>query len=544
MSLLSKIKLLEVPYKIESENIIPNILYFDPIIKLYSELEEIQILEKYLSKLEIIELIFNNKKAIHINLYKEEKYIKIISDENTKSLAYCFYLSLAIGNASIINYIYNIKYIEDIFKIMEKENSLKQIILSKIICILIYNYKQSEDYKENEEEELNKKFEICIKNIDNIANLGLGLTADYIKNNEIDIIYCKIISWLIEKNIFQDYDDTYDFISELELETINITNNMLKYLINILNKEDVINNYGIFEMDDLLNGKKINFYYIFFKYILKNDIYIYQIPFFLKNKKNLIQIIKYNYENITKNEKNAFILNFLFGEEHINILRRNKNTNKTQTSLFIEVPDEENDDNNPLIVNAGNYIWVKLLNKSFFTLSRRGYKNIYDFYDIIYKYNGKDTKINLIKFNSIINNEIFRKQKYFEDFLSFSNFLSEIKIIFNNLFEKYDNFNLFITIEFETTFYDGFPNIQCIYKFSQDNKDTISFTDFNLLYNKSYEGFNSLIKEIGQYLDKKNMPNNVEQLFLDFDSLHNIPQDEEDTDLYINGYKYNINDNM
>ena len=84
---------------------------------------EIQTLEKYLSKLEIIELIFNNKKTIHINLYKEEKYIKIISDENTKSLAYCFYLSLAIGNASIINYIYNIKYIEDIFKIMEKENS-------------------------------------------------------------------------------------------------------------------------------------------------------------------------------------------------------------------------------------------------------------------------------------------------------------------------------------------------------------------------------------------------------------------------------------
>ena len=318
---------------------------------------------------------------------------------------------------------------------------------------------------------------------------------------------------------------------------------MLNYLINILNKEDIINNYGIFEMDDLLNGKKINFYYIFFKYILKNDIYIYQIPFFLKNKKNLIQIIKYNYENITKNEKNAFILNFLFGEEYINILRRNKNTNKTQTSLFIDASGEENDDNNPLIVNAGNYIWVKLLNKSSFTLTKRGYKNIYDFYEIIYRYNGKDTKINHKTFNSIINNEIFRKQKYFEDFLSFSNFLAEIKIIFNNLFEKYDNFNLFITIEFETTFYDGFPNIQCTYKFFPDDKD-ISFIDFNLLHNKSYDGFNSLIKEIGQYLDKRNISNNVEQLFLDFDSLHNIPKDEEDTDLFINGYKYNINDNM
>ena len=44
--------------------------------------------------------------------------------------------------------------------------------------------------------------------------------------------------------------------------------------------------------------KKINFYYILFKYILKYQIYIYQIPFLLKSRKNILELIKSNLKEI------------------------------------------------------------------------------------------------------------------------------------------------------------------------------------------------------------------------------------------------------
>ena len=56
--------------------------------------------------------------------------------------------------------------------------------------------------------------------------------------------------------------------------------------------EDYIQNYNIDTFDDLKNSKIINFYYLLFKYIFKNSIYIYNINFLYNNRKNIIKIIK------------------------------------------------------------------------------------------------------------------------------------------------------------------------------------------------------------------------------------------------------------
>ena len=105
-------------------------------------------------------------------------------------------------------------------------------------------------------------------------------------------------------------------MKELELESINITNAMFNKLLNFLNVE--YKEYEISKLDDLLDIKKMNFYFILFKYILKNSSYIYQIPFLLNITKIILSFKKSNFSNnlIFKNnddkEKNDFILKTLF----------------------------------------------------------------------------------------------------------------------------------------------------------------------------------------------------------------------------------------
>ena len=563
MSKLTKISLLEAVNKIESEHTVSNfLLYFDPIIKLFTKYPEIQKLETYLSKKKLIELIFNNKDAIHTHLYQEENNIEINSDENSKSLVFCFYLSLLINDQpSIVNYIYNINYIRDIFSIMEKlENGLKQIIFSKIICILIDNYKGIEGYKEQEEKEekeLNEKMETCERNIKNICHLDLGLTFDYIKVNKIDKIYSKIIIFLIKNNIFEDYDYACKLIEDLELGSINFTKNMIKDLLTILEKGDeIFKDYEILDIDDLSNIKIINFYYILFKFILKSNIYIYQVPFLLKIKINILYINSINDISyiINNNEKLEFIFSFFFGEEYNNVLKIKSNTTDyINTTIFKEVHDKDNDKKNKLFQKLGKEIWVKLINYSIFTLNREN-SNTYEYNEIMYKYNNEYIKIKYKELNIIKQNEEYNQQNYFDVFKKFLLFLEIIKNIFNKEFQNYEYVNLSIKIQFETTLlYSIDPNIQCNYIFPPLDKNKSyedfnllykkSFEDFNLLYKKSYEGlnslfqkhyqdFSSLIKEIHKILQKKILFNNTEQLLHEYDTSNKIPQVEEDMEIY------------
>ena len=85
----------------------------------------------------------------------------------------------------------------------------------------------------------------------------------------------------------------------MDLNNINITANMFFELSQILNNnEDYVKKYIISNKNDLFDEKRINFYYILFKYMLKCQLYIYHIPFLLESRKNILKIIKYNLKEI------------------------------------------------------------------------------------------------------------------------------------------------------------------------------------------------------------------------------------------------------
>ena len=135
----------------------------NPIFNLLTIFEEF---EFFLSKDYLTKLLYFNRKNAHKILYDEEEIITINSNEKSKSLNYLFYLVLLINDKNVINYQYSIKYIQDILELIneEKEN-FKILILTKILFELINNYKSSDEYKEDEEEDkLNKIIKFFEKN--------------------------------------------------------------------------------------------------------------------------------------------------------------------------------------------------------------------------------------------------------------------------------------------------------------------------------------------------------------------------------------------
>ena len=503
--------------------------YLDPILEVYNY-KEIQMLENNISELLKIKLIYFNKDKNHNSLYQDEKFIYIYSNDNTYSLAYCFYLSLLINDKkAYINYVYNIKFINDIFEIMKNlSNNLRKKIFSKNIIILINNYIGTEEYEEQEKKELNEKLTICEKNIDNLDNLdNLDLIPiiDDIKNKDMEEIYSAIISCLLLSNNFENYEKIYNIIKDVELESIDLTKKMIEDLSILFNEnEEQFREYEIFETNDLFNIKKINFYYILFKVILKNQLNINQIPFLFKNKKRILKFIKSKYdissqinkikESFTK-EKIEFAINFfldLYYYRQFTTAEKTKSSilkEKTKSIIFIEVNDEDNEENNPLFTNLGKDEWVQILNNSTFTL-QIGNKSSCEYIKIVYGKN--DIYINYNDFKKIIQNEKYKKQKYFSDFIKFSKFLEDIKLFFNKSFNNFPKFNLNINLKFETTFYSGTTNIFCNYLISfKENTKLIVISEYNILYKQDYNSFNYLIKIIAQILENQNRDNNEEE---------------------------------
>ena len=99
---------------------------------------------------------------------------------------------------------------------------------------------------------------------------------------------------------------------------------MFDDLSRILNVSEIyIKDYMINNVDDLYNEKNINFYYVLFKNILKNSIYIYQNSFLLKIRKNIINILKSHSEKLynLSNNKTEFNINQNFKDKIIYIIK-------------------------------------------------------------------------------------------------------------------------------------------------------------------------------------------------------------------------------
>ena len=269
------------------------------------------------------------RKYIHEIIFQEEETIFI---ENYNGVSFLFYLSLLIKeNPDILNYSYSIDLIKNIVNINSQQNILlKQLIISKIILDLIYNYYGSDNCSEEEKNILedikNNNIQFIERKVTNIFNeFDLNLNSNDIKNKKIDLIYVEIICALIKTRKVENYEYTYSILNNLDLENIDITKNMYIQLSQLLNNnETYITDYIIINKEDLFNEKKINFYYFLIKYILKNSIYIYNIPFLLKTRKNIIKIIKtqktlnFNNDNNNMKEKIEYVLKTLLDTEYYN----------------------------------------------------------------------------------------------------------------------------------------------------------------------------------------------------------------------------------
>ena len=123
----------------------------DPIYKLISNFDEIKHI--YNSNLkENKKFFYFNKEKIHDILYDLEEILKIDDDKEEIKLSELFYFSLLlIDNPVLIKYEISLNYIKKVNDLINKSknNALKILLLSKIILILIYNFKEQNYYNDN-----------------------------------------------------------------------------------------------------------------------------------------------------------------------------------------------------------------------------------------------------------------------------------------------------------------------------------------------------------------------------------------------------------
>jgi len=318
---------IEILFKLKKENYnINKNKPFDPLLNQSKDIEEIKNILKsnhqeilnflYFNIENIEKILYNIDEIIYFDFdYKNNIYfLKInkeeIEIEQKNEMAFLFYISLLINyNKNVVNFSFSIQLINKINSInsIDESNIYKNLLISKIILELINFYRSNQIFEENnnikEQENLNK---IEINNINIIDKYikyfeELKISQKDFKLKNIDLIYAEIINIILKS---KDYDLTYKLIEELDLENINITKTMFNEISKTLSsKGKNINEYNLTTFDDLFNPKKIEFYYILFKYILKNPIYIYDIEFLNEKRKTIINIINLN-QNQSKNLSN------------------------------------------------------------------------------------------------------------------------------------------------------------------------------------------------------------------------------------------------
>ena len=318
----------------------------DPLLNLSKDIEDIKELLKSNSQ-DILYFLYNNIINIERILYNIDEIIYFDFDDKSNNfilkinhekieiekkneIALLFYMSLLIKyNKNLVNFSYSfglIKKINSINKNIDKSTIYKKILISKIILELINFYKSNQIFEEkNNIEELNEiekeNNNIIEESINFFVNIGLKIAQKDLKLKVIDLLYAEIINIILES---QDYD----LIEQLDLENINITKPIFDEICKTLSlNESFINEYKLTTFDDLFDSKKINFYYILFKYILKNSIYIYYIDFLNEERKSFINIIhseQNQLKNLSNNDNNK--INISFKDKIIYIIKFFTNT--------------------------------------------------------------------------------------------------------------------------------------------------------------------------------------------------------------------------
>lgn len=505
MEQISKFKLLN---RISLENPIENYNFF--FLVNYKEIETLL----YQKNEDIMKLFYFNKKNIHQILYNSDEIVNITSKIFKERLCDYFYLILLISDDKyIVNYKYSFDFINELNNFNKKNNyHLDSLLYSKIIIDLINNYKdfceEEESYKDQicELEKFNKN--MIEQNIENIKKYNLNIDLNIFKKN-IDDIYVQIINQLISNINNDNFEFIYDMISKIDLENIDLNSMMFREICEVLNNN--INDKIISNIKDLEKKDKINFYFFLQKYILKNSVYIYQIPFLLQTRKNILNIIKlhdkillnndfyfneykdrlyYIIKSITDSEyyfkRFKSILHFCQKEEKTN-KNNNNNKNNNDNIKKINIKENEKKEKNNPTESRTLYSLEDLENN----IINNNKESIKQNFVINYNLNAKlDYNKELIKqYNKELINEIAKI-----NFQKIFNFLKKFHEIIQRKFKN--NINLEIELEFqkeEDINNNDIDNFTCIYKLKNLNT---TYKDQNIFINGLSQGFQTLIYDI------------------------------------------------
>lgn len=296
-----------------------NLKIYNPFFKLIENFNDIVEIMKA-NDLKVMECFFLNNKRIHTILFKEDK--QIFMDTNI-IINFCdyFYLDCMIRYQSeLINYKYNYNLIKELYSKMNLSDfGIKKIILSIMLLNYIENYLEGAGDDDGQyEKELNKMKEVCFKNFSDYKNdlnkYGINLEVN---DNSIDIsvtdIYCDILIFLIKNNKLNDSDETINLLTQLEIKTLRLDQQVFKALSEVINEEN-LSKYQITKYEDFFDKNKLIFYNILFEYILKRPQYVFYIPFLLETRNKIIEIIRNKRRDLLskfKNNKNDMTLDIL-----------------------------------------------------------------------------------------------------------------------------------------------------------------------------------------------------------------------------------------
>ena len=300
-------------------------------------------------------------------------------------------------------------------------------------------------------------------------------------------MYIEIIVELIKQKKLENFEFTFDIIKQLNFEIIDITKIMLDKLYEILNNNEYyINDYIISNGKDLYNEKKLNFYFI-----LKNPIYLYQIPFLIKTINNVNTILKNNdclhrIKSINIYNKLAYLINIFTNT-------KSQSSNKFSSFLNLNYKTKKNDKSK---VKKGKNEQYKLsnyvLNQNYFervlkssqNSSLTELDNIYCYYLLFSDNNFKRAFNDAIEdqnlfneyfnsnkfgnaefnniFNEIISNEELKNLYYKENF---------VKLLIKEIFYYKDPFKEIKNLESELPINPNFKSIKILSEFLDKEKN-------------------------------------------------------------------------
>ena len=525
----------------------------NPISKII-KLDEIKELSDYSN---FLKFVYFHKNTIHNILYEEEEII-YIKDINDNDLCSYIYLNFLIDdNTNVVNYQYPFELIRKINNMQTKEdkkNNIKVILLAKIILNLTKNFEEIDESAQNttkNEKELND-----IKNYNiGLINNNKDLLKEYepfendITQMTLEEFYCLIIKNLIIKDKINESNETNKIIKVFEFKSFNITKKILDELKILLNEEEeYIKKYKINKFDDIFNKEKIIFYYVLLYYIIKNNIYIYEIPFLDKTRKNILKYLKKDIEKLNESLKKdkdnkhkiEFILEFFTNGlkcySDLCIKKQREIMNRSLNSNSSSIMGSSLNNQNNQFINNNNYDDENSSSKSFFgdsyknekqhsgrsidpidepqkdeyTILKEKYSNedifnILDNSSFTFHTNRKGSSPLIIYDEIIFGNRTITidevKRLTSNDGIIMNNYkklLSILEEIKNRIESEFNfKFKITVTLNFKTNFvYNSLFNIKCNYTLKIPYENNKEYADDHIFSNGLSAGFPYLINEI------------------------------------------------